>query len=180
MKECTKIFLVDFIQVPICKNARIKSKNYKDKYETVLDRVCSAVTKSYFYGYKLNCAISFGGIYSSMELTKANSYDIQFLNVVKPSGIENFTLFADNAYVPESSQRELTATSHISVLYPVKHIQHDKESITFIYIKSRKRYESFFSQLCDQLMLIINYAIELTAFQYASSIKSLLQRGYST
>ena len=39
-----------------------------------------------------------------------------------------------------------------------KSSQHDKERIPFIFMKSRKRIETLFSQLCDQLMLKRNYA----------------------
>jgi len=44
------------------------------------------------------------------------------------------------------------------LMTPVKSGQHDKEPIPFIYMKSRKRIETLFSQLCDQLMLKRNYA----------------------
>jgi len=153
------IYLVDSIPVPICKNARInRSKICKDDYETAPDRGYSAVTKSYFYGYKLHLATSIRGVYSSMELTKASIHDIHFLNEVKHSRIENCALIGDKGYVSEPIQQDLFTTRQIKLFTPVKSGQHDKEPFPFIFMKSRKRIETLFSQLCDQLMLKRNYA----------------------
>ena len=159
LNEGETIYLVDSIPVPICKNARInRSKICKDDYETAPDRGYSAVNKSYFYGYKLHLATSIKGVYSSMELTKASIHDIRFLNEVKYSGITNCSLIADKGYVSEPIQQDLFTTRQIKLFTPVKSGQHDKEPIPFIFMKSRKRIETLFSQLCDQLMLKRNYA----------------------
>lgn len=159
LNEGENIYLVDSIPVPICKNARInRSKICKDDYETAPDRGYSAVNKSYFYGYKLHLATSVKGVYSSMELTKASIHDVRFLNEVKHSGIANCALIADKGYVSEPIQQDLFTTRQIKLFTPVKSNQHDKEPIPFIFMKSRKRIETLFSQLCDQLMLKRNYA----------------------
>ena len=153
------IYLVDSIPVPICKNARIsRSKICKDDYETAPDRGYSAGNKAYFYGYKLHLATSVRGVYSSMELTKASIHDIHFLYEVKYSGIADCSLIADKGYVSEPIQQDLFTTRQIKLFTPVKSNQHDKEHIPFIFMKSRKRIETLFSQLCDQLMLKRNYA----------------------
>lgn len=46
----------------------------------------------------------------------------------------------------------------INLITPVKSGHHGKEPIPFIFMQSRKRIETIFSQLCDQLMLKRNYA----------------------
>lgn len=159
LNEGENIYLVDSIPIPICKNARInRSKICKDDYETAPDRGFSAVNKSYFYGYKLHLATSIRGVYSSMELTKASIHDINFLNEVKYSGITDCGLIGDKGYVSEPIQQDLFTTRQIKLFTPVKSGQHDKEPIPFIFLKSRKRIETLFSQLCDQLMLKRNYA----------------------
>jgi len=159
LNEGENIYLLDSIPVPICKNARInRSKICKDDYESAPDRGYSAVNKAYFYGFKLHLATSVRGVYSSMELTKASIHDIHFLNEVKHSGIEDCALIGDKGYVSEPIQQDLFTTRQIKLLTPVKSNQHDKERIPFIYMKSRKRIETLFSQLCDQLMLKRNYA----------------------
>jgi len=93
-----------------------------------------------------------------MELTKASIHDIHFLNEVKHSGITDCALIADTGYVSEPIQLDLFTTSQIKLFTPVKSGLHDKERIPFIFMKSRKRIETLFSQLCDQLMLKRNYA----------------------
>jgi len=159
LNEGENTYLVDSIPVPICKNARInRSKICKDGYETAPDRGYSAVTKSYFYGYKLHLATSIRGVYSSMELTKASIHDVRFLNEVKHSGITDCALIGDKGYVSEPIQQDLFTTRQIRLFTPVKSGQHDKEPVPFIFMKSRKRIETLFSQLCDQLMLKRNYA----------------------
>ena len=159
LNEGENIYLIDSIPVPICKNARInRSKICKDDYETAPDRGYSAVTKSYFYGYKLHLVASLRGIYSSMDLTKASIHDIHFLNEVKHSGISDCAILGDKGYVSEPIQQDLFTTRQIRLFTPVKYGQHDKEPIPFIFMKSRKRIETLFSQLCDQLMLKRNYA----------------------
>jgi hypothetical protein len=159
LNEGEDTYLVDSIPVPICKNARInRSKICKDDFETAPDRGFSAVNKSYFYGFKLHLATSIRGVYSSMELTKASVHDVRFLNEIKHSGITDCVLVGDKGYVSEPIQLDLFTTRQIKLLTPVKYGQHDKEPIPFIYTKSRKRIETLFSQLCDQLMLKRNYA----------------------
>ena len=159
LNEGENIYLVDSIPVPICKIAREKRcKICKDDYETAPDKGYSAVTKSYFYGYKLHLATSIRGVYSSMELTKASIHDIHFLNEIKHSSIADCALIGDKGYVSEPIQQDLFTTRQIRLFTPVKSGQHDKEPIPFIFMKSRKRIETLFSQLCDQLMLKRNYA----------------------
>jgi hypothetical protein len=159
LNEGENIYLVDSIPVPICKNARItRSKICKDDFETAPDRGYSAVNKSYYYGYKLHLATSVKGVYSSMELTKASIHDVRFLNEVKCSGITDCALIADKGYVSEPIQQDLFTTRQIKLFTPVKFGQHNKEPFPFIFMKSRKRIETLFSQLCDQLMLKRNYA----------------------
>jgi hypothetical protein len=62
LNEGENIYLVDSIPAPICKIAREKRcKICKDEYETAPDKGYSAVTKSYFFGYKLHLATSIKG-----------------------------------------------------------------------------------------------------------------------
>ena len=72
MNEGEDIYLVDSIPIPICQLAREKScKIYKENFEIAPDKGYSAVSKSWYFGYKLHLAISVRGVFSSMELTKA-------------------------------------------------------------------------------------------------------------
>ncbi|MBN2699162.1 MAG: IS982 family transposase [Bacteroidales bacterium] len=153
------VYLVDSIPVPICQIAREKScKICKEKFETAPDKGYSAVSRSWYFGYKLHMATSVRGVFSSMDLTKASVHDIHYLNEVKHSGITNCILIADKAYISEPIQLDLFTTKQIRLETSLRSNQHFKEHLPFIFKKSRKRIETLFSQLCDQLMLKRNYA----------------------
>ena len=165
LNEGEDIYLVDSIPIPICQIAREKScKICKEDFETAPDKGYSAVSKSWYYGYKLHLATSIRGVFSSMELTKASVHDIHYLNEVKHSGITNCTMIADKAYISEPIQLDLFNTRRIRLETPLRSNQHDKEPFPYIFKKSRKRIETLFSQLCDQQMLKRNYAKTKTGF----------------
>jgi hypothetical protein len=153
------VYLVDSIPVPVCQIAREKSsKVCKENYETAPDKGYSAVSKSYYFGYKLHLVTSMNGVFSSMDLTKASVHDIHYLNEVKHSNISNCTLIGDKGYLSKSYQLDLFNTRQIILETPNRNNQHIKEPFPFTFKKARKRIETLFSQLCDQLMLKRNYA----------------------
>jgi len=153
------VYLVDSIPVPVCQIAREKSsKVCKENYETAPDKGYSAVSKSWYFGYKLHLVTSINGVFSSMDLTKASVHDIHYLNEVKHSNISNCTLIGDKGYLSKSYQLDLFNTRQINLETPKRYNQHDKEPFPFIFKRARKRIETLFSQLCDQLMLKRNYA----------------------
>jgi hypothetical protein len=87
--------LVDSIPVPVCKIAREKqSKICKEDFETSPDKGYSAVSKSYYYGYKLHLVTSVRGVFHSMDITKASVHDVHYLSNVKISGLSSCTLIA--------------------------------------------------------------------------------------
>ena len=98
------------------------------------------------------------GVFPSMELTKANVHDIHYLNEVKHSGITNCTLIADKVYISKPIQTDLFNNRQTRLETPYRPSQHDKKPFPYIFKKSRKRIDTLFSQLCDQLMLKRNYA----------------------
>jgi hypothetical protein len=153
------VYLVDSIPIPVCQIAREKScKVCKENYETAPDKGYSAVSKSWYFGYKLHLVTSLNGVFSSMDLSKASVHDIHYLNDVKRSHINNCTLIGDKGYLSKSYQLDLFNTCQITLETPKRYNQHDKEPFPFIFKKARKRIETLFSQLCDQLMLKRNYA----------------------
>ena len=159
LNEGEDIYLLDSIPIPICRNARwTRSKICRDDFETAPDKGYSAVHRSWYYGFKLHLATSLKGVYSSMDLTKASVHDIHFLKNIKYSGINNCELVGDKAYASKPIQTDLFTTQQIRLRAPLKSHQNDKEHIPFIYLKARKRIETVFAQLCDQLMLKRNYA----------------------
>ena len=99
------VYLVDSIPIPICQIAREKScKICKENYETAPDKGYSAVSQSWYFGYKLHLATSIRGVFSSMELTRTSVHDIHYLNEVKHLGITNCTLIAEKGYISKPIQ----------------------------------------------------------------------------
>lgn len=140
------VYLVDSIPVPVCQIAREKSsKVCKENYETAPDKGYSAVSKSYYFGYKLHLVTSMSGVFSSMDLTKASVHDIQYLNEVKYSNISNCTLIGDKGYLSKSYQLDLFNTRQIILETPNRNNQHIKEPFPFTFKKARKRIETLFS-----------------------------------
>jgi hypothetical protein len=153
------IFLVDSVPVPVCKIVREKSsKICRENFETAPDKGYSAVNKAWYYGYKLHLVTSVNGVFSSMEMTKASVHDIHFLNEVKHTDLADCTLIADKGYISEPIQLDLFTTCQIRLETPKRSNQHYKERFPVIFKRVRKRIETLFAQLCDQLMLKRNYA----------------------
>ena len=85
--------MYDSIPIPICQIAKEKSHKFsKEDFETAPDKGLSAVSKSWYYGYKLHSASSIMVVFSTMGLTKASVRYIQYLNEVKHSEIINCSL----------------------------------------------------------------------------------------
>lgn len=153
------VYLVDSIPVPVCQIAREKrSKICKENFETAPDKGFSAVSKSYFYGYKLHLLTSMKGIFHSMDITKASIHDIHYLSAVKDSGLNNCTLIADKGYLSATHQLDLFTTCNVELQTPKRFNQKDYRPFMPIFKRTRKRIETLFAQLCDQFMLKRNYA----------------------
>jgi hypothetical protein len=158
LNECEDVYLVDSIPVPVCKIAREKqSKICKEDFETSPDKGYSAVSKSYYYGYKLHLVTSVRGVFHSMDITKASVHDVHYLSNVKISGLSSCTLIADKGYLSSTYQLDLFNSCQINLQTPKRANQ---ESLPYpaIFKRMRKRIETLFAQLCDQFMLKRNYA----------------------
>ena len=105
MNKSEAIFLMDSIPVRICKIAREKSCKFgKDFFESSQDIGYSAVSKQYYYGYKLNLVLSVNGIFQSMNLTKASVYDVNVLKVIKYGKMNNAILVGDKEFISKRSK----------------------------------------------------------------------------
>ena len=152
-------YIVDSIPVPVCQIAREKSsKICRENFETAPDKGYSAVSKAYYYGYKLHLVTSVRGVFASMDMSKASVHDVHYLSDIKHSYISNCTLIGDKGYLSKECQLDLFSSSNIRLETPKRSNQKDKEPFAPVFKKSRKRIETLFSQLCDQFMLKRNYA----------------------
>jgi len=158
LNESEDSYLVDSIPVPVCQIARAShSKIFKESFETAPDIGYSAVSKSYYYGYKLHLITSIKGIFQSMDLTRASVHDVHYLSEVKESGLSTCTLIADKGYLSSTYQVDLFNSCQINLQTP-KRANQEKEPFPAIFKRMRKRIETLFAQLCDQFMLRRNYA----------------------
>jgi hypothetical protein len=158
LNESEDVYLVDSIPVPVCQIAREKqSKICKEFFETAPDKGYSAVSKSYYYGYKLHLVTSVRGIFQSMDLTKASVHDVHYLSGVKKSGLSSCTLIADKGYLSNTYQIDLFNSCQVSLQTP-KRANQERQPYPPIFKRMRKRIETLFAQLCDQFMLKRNYA----------------------
>lgn len=160
MNEGENVFLVDSIPVPVCKIAREKRCKFgKTAFETAPDKGFSAVSKSYYYGYKLHLITSVKGVFHSMDLTKASVHDVYYLNEVKQNNqMQNATLIGDKGYLSRQLQIDLFHHCNVQLKTPCRRNQKEQQPWHPVFRKCRKRIETLFSQLCDQMMLKRNYA----------------------
>ena len=149
----------------VCKISRSKrSKICKESYETSPDKGYCSAQKSYFYGYKLHGICTLGGVFNSIDITKASIHDIHYLQDVKEQ-ISNAYLLGDKAYLSKEIQIDLFTSSNISLNVPLKKNQNNFKKQPFLLRKARKRIETLFSQLCDQFMIRRNYAKSFDGFR---------------
>jgi len=156
LNKSEDVFLMDSIPVPICKIARKKRCKFgKDSFETSPDKGYSAISKQYYYGYKLHLVTSVNGIFESMDLTKASVYDVNVLKEIKYGKMSNATLVGDKGYISKEIKIDLFESCNIKLETPNRSNQKDQQHWHPIF---RKWIETLFSQLCDQMMLKRNYA----------------------
>jgi hypothetical protein len=159
LNEGENIFIVDSIPVPVCQIARAsRSKICRENYETAPDKGYSAVSKSYYHGYKLHMVTSVRGIFVSMDMSKASVHDVNYLSDIRHSKMNNCTLIGDKGYLSKEYQIDLFSSCNIKLETPKRSNQFSKERFSPVFKKYRKRIETLFSQLCDQFMLKRNYA----------------------
>lgn len=159
LNEGENVYLVDSIPVPVCQPARMgRSKVCRENFETAPDKGYSAVSKNYYYGYKLHLVTSVRGVFSSMDMSRASVHDVHFLSNIRQSHLNNCTLIGDKGYLSKEHQLDLFSSCKIRLETPKRSNQLIKERFTPIFKKCRKRIETLFSQLCDQFMLKRNYA----------------------
>jgi len=160
------VFLVDSIPVPVCKIAREKRCKFgKIFFETAPDKGYSAVSKSYYYGYKLHLVTSVKGVFHSMDLTKASVHDVYYLTEIRHGKMKNATLIGDKGYLSKQIQLDLFHHCNVHLQTPCRSNQKEQHTWHPVFRKNRKRIETLFSQLCDQMMLKRNYAKTLAGLK---------------
>ena len=163
--EFEDYFIVDSMPLEICKFARHKRiKICKNDLETAPSKGFCASQNNWFYGYKLHGVCSINGIFHSLDITKAEVHDINFLKNIKQQ-MTDCVLLGDRGYLSESIQLDLFQTVNIKLETPKRNNQKNYKPQPYIFRKSRKRIETLFSQLCDQFRIRNNYAKTFEGFK---------------
>lgn len=163
--EFEDYFIVDSMPLEICKFSRHnRIKVCKDEFETAPSKGFCASQNNWFYGYKLHGVCSVSGVFHSLEITKAEVHDINFLKNIKKQ-MSDCVLLGDRGYLSESIQLDLFQTVNIQLETPKRINQKDYKPQPYIFRKSRKRIETLFSQLCDQFLIRRNYAKSFKGFK---------------
>ena len=151
-------FCIDSKPIEVCRFSRSKrctmGKNNLEKAPSV--GYCAS-QGMYYYGYKLHAVCGLGGVIHSFDLTKASVHDIHYLKNVKVD-YSNCTVIGDRGYISAQVQLDLFETANIRLEVPYRSNQKNRKPTFPAFAKARKRIETVFSQLCDQFMIIRNYA----------------------
>lgn len=151
-------FCIDSKPIEVCRIARSKrcSMGKKDYKKAPGVGYCASQSM-YYYGYKLHAVCGLSGVIHSFDLTKASVHDIHYLKDVKVD-YSNCTVIGDRGYISAQVQLDLFETANIRLEVPYRCNQKEWKPTFPAFAKARKRIETLFSQLCDQFMIIRNYA----------------------
>ena len=149
----------------ICKTARQnRVKICKEDFATAPDKGFCAAQNTWFYGYKLHGVCTVGGVFQSIDITKASVHDIHLLQDIKHQ-LTDCMLIGDKGYLSSTLQIDLFESANINLQTPMRTNQLGYQKQPYVFRKSRKRIETLFSQLCDQFMIRRNYAKSFQGFK---------------
>lgn len=162
MDGAEEYFCVDSKPIEVCRLSRGKRcKMGKDEPDKSPAFGYCATQGVYYYGYKLHAVCGLRGVIHSFDLTAANVHDIHYMKDVKFE-FSDCCILADRAYLSAELQQDLFTSAHIKLEVPYRLNMKIWKPTFKPYAKARKRIETCFSQLCDHLMLIRNYAKQTT------------------
>jgi hypothetical protein len=108
-------FIVDSMPLEICKFARHRRvKIRKNEFKTAPSKGFCASQNNWFYGYKLHGVCSVTGVFHSLDITKAEVHNINFLKNVKQQ-MSDCVLLGDRGYLFESIQLDLFQTVNVKL-----------------------------------------------------------------
>lgn len=152
------LYLVDSMPVETCKVVRApRIRICQESPDTAPDHGYCAAQKQWYHGYKLHAVCNSDGVVQALDLSKASTHDIHYLNDVREQ-FSNCVLIGDKGYLSAQWQEDLFADRRIDLKTPPRKNQPDLPALPAEYRKARKRIETVFSQLSDQFMIRRNYA----------------------
>lgn len=171
LEKESEALVVDSIPVPVVKLARESTyKSFRQSFDTAPAKGYSAVSRSWFIGYKLHVIIYDNGVVQQSCVTKGNVHDINFLKQVESLPQGKF-LLGDKAYRSMPLQMDLFEKFEVRLKVPFRVNQHDYKHHPKKYRRKRQMVETFFAQMTDQFHVKRNYAKSYEGLQTRLSSK---------
>lgn len=165
LNDCERFFVVDSMPLDICKMSRAgRSTICKEEFETAPTKGFCASQNRWFYGYKMHSVISASGVVQHFDMTCGAVHDVHFLKDIQAE-MHDCTVIGDKGYIANSQQLDLFRRVNIQLEVPMRTNQHNYSPQPHIIRKTRKRIETFFSQLCGQFMIQRNFAKSFNGFK---------------
>lgn len=152
------VFCIDSKSVKVCQNARAKRCVMgRDNIDAAPDWGYCASQGLHYYGYKLHAVCGKRGVIHSYDMTAASVHDLHYLDDVRWE-YHDCMMLGNKGYLSAEVQKNLFETANITLEVPYRLNQKNWRSPSWAYKRFRKRIETIFSQLDDNLMMIRNYA----------------------
>lgn len=152
------VFCVDSKPVKVCQRARAsRCAMGRDNANAAPDWGYCASQGLHYYGYKLHAVCGIRGVIHSYDMTAASVHDLHYLDDVRWE-YHDCLMLADKGYLSTELQKNLFETVRISLEVPCRLNQKNWRPLSWTYKRFRKRIETVFSQLNDNLMMMRNYA----------------------
>jgi hypothetical protein len=158
-------FIIDSMPLPVCRNARaprLKIMNETRDFRPV--RGYMPIDKAYYCGFKLHLLCSKNGVIVDYNITQANVHDVDLLKELSSSIPDGKNLLGDKGYVQKDVQLDLFEKRKIAVFTPNRKNSKRPENWNNKFKKQRKRIETLFSQLCDQMRIKQVYSKSVNGF----------------
>lgn len=152
------VFCIDSKPIKVCQNARAgRCTMGRDNADAAPDWGYCASQGLHYYGYKLHAVCGIRGVIHSYDMTAASVHDLHYLNDVR-GVFHDCLMLGDKGYLCAQVQQNLFDVANITLEVPYRLNQKNWKPPTWAYKRFRKRIETIFSQLNDNLMMIRNYA----------------------
>lgn len=152
------VFCIDSKQVKVCQNARAKRCVMgQDNPDAAPDWGYCASQWLHYYGYKLHAVCGIRGVIHSYDMTAASVHDLHYLKDVQWE-YHDCLMLGDKGYLSAKIQQNLFDVANITLEVPYRLNKKNWRPPSWSYKRFRKRIETIFSQLNDNLMMIRNYA----------------------
>lgn len=142
------IRLIDSTSIPVVSYLR---SSRSSSFPEASYGYCAAKDEKY-YGFKLHMLITANGIPTNFDLTPANIHDLSMLEELTDT-YQELIIVGDKGYINKTKQQELKHQNKILITAYRKNQKQKSNWIEKKLLKSRRKIETIFSQLKEQMNL---------------------------